>query len=251
MATMTTALMHLQCSWDTQQQLPYNRNAPRKVKVKPPVSVSSATVSQSTTTTASSSARAEKVDIYKLFEFHNESPKQVWETVESEESVYVSSKAWLPSPPKVQKPRSTYNAASMAYIGDCIYELYARRHFLAPVLNVDEYNDRVTAVVRCEAQDALLQKLLSDDFLSENERDILRWGKNISSAKTRSKKRAGVAVYNRASSLEALIGYLYLTDPKRLEDVMQKLGFSVDASNQSIIDVVNREVQDLKQKKVK
>ena len=30
---------------------------------------------------------------------------------------------WLPSAPKVEKPRSTYNAASLAYIGDCIYEV--------------------------------------------------------------------------------------------------------------------------------
>lgn len=46
------------------------------------------------------------------------------------------------------------------------------------------------------------------------------------------KKRAGVAVYNRASSLETLVGYLYLTDVNRLEEVMRKLGFSTDASTQ-------------------
>ncbi|RVW51944.1 Mini-ribonuclease 3 [Vitis vinifera] len=111
-------------------------------------------------------------------------------------------------------------------------KLYARRHFLFPPLNMEEYNDRVMAVVRCEAQDALLQKLLDDYYLSEEERDVLRWGKNIGSAKTRTKKRAGVAVYNRASSLETLVGYLYLTDVNRLEEVMRKLGFSTDASTQ-------------------
>lgn len=31
-------------------------------------------------------------------------------------------------------------------------QLYARRHFFFPPLNIEEYNDRVTAVVRCEAQ---------------------------------------------------------------------------------------------------
>lgn len=35
----------------------------------------------------------------------------------------------------------------------CDYtQLYARRHFLFPPLSIEEYNDRVTAVVRCEAQ---------------------------------------------------------------------------------------------------
>ena len=36
-------------------------------------------------------------------------------------------------------------------------------------------------------------------------RDVLRWGKNIGSSKTKTKKRAGAAVYNRASSLETLV----------------------------------------------
>jgi 23S rRNA maturation mini-RNase III len=36
-------------------------------------------------------------------------------------------------------------------------------------------------------------------------RDVRRWGKNIVSSKTKTKKRAGAAVYNRASSLETLV----------------------------------------------
>ncbi|KAL1200721.1 hypothetical protein V5N11_010830 [Cardamine amara subsp. amara] len=142
---------------------------------------------------------------------------------------------WFPSPPKVEKPRSVFNAASLAYIGDSIYEIYARRHFIFPPLSIEEYNDRVRAVVRCEAQYALLQKLVDDDFLTKDERDVLRWGKNVGSVKTRSTRRAGVAVYNKASSLETLIGYLYLTNGKRLEEMMQKLGFSSGSSTERMI----------------
>lgn len=32
-------------------------------------------------------------------------------------------KWWLPPPPEVKKPRSLYSAASLAYLGDCIYEV--------------------------------------------------------------------------------------------------------------------------------
>ncbi|KAI9161630.1 hypothetical protein LWI28_019170 [Acer negundo] len=35
---------------------------------------------------------------------------------------YVGYGIWLPNAPKVQKPRSVFNAAALAYIGDCIYE---------------------------------------------------------------------------------------------------------------------------------
>ena len=46
----------------------------------------------------------------------------MWEIVKSDES-FMGYDIWLPSPPKVKKPRSVYNAASMAYIGDCIFEV--------------------------------------------------------------------------------------------------------------------------------
>lgn len=138
---------------------------------------------------------------------------------------------WFPTPPKVKRPRSIYNAVSLAYLGDCIYELYARRHFLFPPLSIDVYNERVMSIVRCEAQDLLLKKLLLEDYLTEEERDVLRWGKNIGSNKTRTRKRAGVAIYSRASSLETLIGFLYLTNTNRLENLMYKLGFSMGTNN--------------------
>uniref|UniRef100_A0A2P2JYF3 Uncharacterized protein LOC105114340 n=1 Tax=Rhizophora mucronata TaxID=61149 RepID=A0A2P2JYF3_RHIMU len=155
------------------------------------------------------------------------------------DELYLGYDRWLPSPPKVEKPRSVFNAATLAYIGDSIYELYSRRHFLSPPLKIEEYNDRVMAVVRCEAQDALLQKLLTENFLTEEERNVLRWGKNVGSTKTRTKKRAGVAVYNRASSLETLLGYLYLKNLNRLDEIMQQLGFSTGDSTQTILHEEN------------
>ncbi|CAH9052333.1 unnamed protein product [Cuscuta europaea] len=148
---------------------------------------------------------------------------------------YLGFETWLPNPPKVEKPRSVFNAASLAYMGDCIFEIYARRHFLFPPLKIEEHNDRVMAVVRCETQGAMLQKLINDNFLSEEEREVLRWGKNVGSGKTKTKKRAGVAIYNKASSLETLIGYLYLTNMMRLEEIMLKLGFCTGASSELIV----------------
>ncbi|KAL2926317.1 Mini-ribonuclease 3 [Bienertia sinuspersici] len=204
----------IKASWDTQQRLPYNRNAPRKIKQSNILSVFS---TSSSTSHNKQNPRLE-IDVDELLKFnHTTTTPSQEKTVDMEEPKYLGYERWLPSAPKVEKPRSSLNAAALAYMGDCILrhcnnlysahnmQLYARRHFLAPTLNIEEYNDRVMAVVRCEAQDALLQKLNSDNFLSEEERDVLRWGKNIASAKTRTTKRAGVAVYNRASSLETLV----------------------------------------------
>ncbi|KAK7325121.1 hypothetical protein VNO77_29213 [Canavalia gladiata] len=210
----------VRASWDTQQRLPYNPNAPRKLKKNNlPIP------------TPSSTAPITRKEKYVADLLKRATPLPALEEQDQEQGeTYLGFERWLPTPPKVVKPRSVFNAATLAYIGDCIYELYARRHFLFPPLSIEEYNDRVMAVVRCEAQDALLQKLLDSNFLSDQERDVLRWGKNIGSSKTKTKKRAGAAVYSRASSLETLVGYLYLTNVNRLEKLMLELGFSVDSS---------------------
>ncbi|ONI15577.1 hypothetical protein PRUPE_3G050600 [Prunus persica] len=212
-SAMGVRVVTVRASLDTQQRLSYNRNTPRKIPK--PENPSTATGTTKTPPTVTLTATTTSVfDLLKR-------PAQ-GETVRTDE-LYLGYERWVPSPSKVQKRLPSPP------------KLYVRRHFLFPPLSIEEYNDRVMAVVRCEAQDALLQKLLSDNFLSDEERNVLKWGKNISSAaKTRTKKRAGVAVYNRASSLETLVGYLYLTNMERLEEVMIKLGFSTDSSMQLI-----------------
>ncbi|GJP56530.1 hypothetical protein CLOM_g15594 [Closterium sp. NIES-68] len=140
-------------------------------------------------------------------------------------------RVWLPPPPDVPRPRATHNAAMLAYIGDGIYELYARRHFLNPPSAIATYCQRVTAVVCCEAQDALLRRLINTKTLTEDERDVVRWGRNASTGARKAKGRAGSTVYANATALETLIGFLYLTNPSRLEHLMNGLGFVCDASD--------------------
>ncbi|KAK8524820.1 hypothetical protein V6N13_015823 [Hibiscus sabdariffa] len=225
----TAVPMAVSASWDTQQRPSYNPNAPRKLKP-----IHNLEVKPSPTITLPTRTDPSVFDILKQRPTREVTPVKV----DSDET-YLGYERWLPAAPKVEKPRSVFNAATLAYIGDCIYELYARRHFLYPPLSIEDYNDRVTSVVRCEAQDALLLDLLNDSFLSNTERDVLRWGKNINSAKTKTKKRAGAAVYNRASSLETLIGYLYLTNVNWLEKLMQRLGFSTGASAEMMLKEMN------------
>ncbi|KAL3375608.1 hypothetical protein AABB24_006863 [Solanum stoloniferum] len=216
-------------SVDTTQRLPYtpHRTTPKKTQTPDSLSAIS-TISLSPSTSRSN------ISVSDLLK--REIPKS---TEVKRDGTYMGYDVWLPRAHKVEKPRSVFNAASLAYIGDCIFELYARRHFLFPPLSIEEYNDRVMAVVRCEAQDAMLQKLLNDNILSEEERGVLRWGKNVGSGKTKTKKRAGVAVYNRASSLETLVGYLYLTNVQRLEEIMLKLGFHIGDSSLPIVERID------------
>ncbi|KAG6550832.1 hypothetical protein Mapa_007628 [Marchantia paleacea] len=135
---------------------------------------------------------------------------------------------WLPEAPGVEKPRAVHNAAALAYMGDAVYELYVRRHFLTPPQTMDKFNQRVMALVCCEAQHALLLDLLKKKILTEEEKDVLRWGKNLEAGHKKARRRAGTMVYNSASSLETLIGYLYLTNVGRLEEIMSHMGFDAE-----------------------
>ncbi|MFP4008662.1 MAG: Mini-ribonuclease 3 [Spirulinaceae cyanobacterium] len=107
---------------------------------------------------------------------------------------------------------------ALAYLGDAVYELYLRTYYLLPPQRISAYHQQVVAQARAERQADHLQALEVD--LTETERDILRRGRN---AATRCPQRLSAAVYRQATSLETLIGYLYLTNPDRLNQLLAKL----------------------------
>ncbi|MBE9116346.1 Mini-ribonuclease 3 [Lusitaniella coriacea LEGE 07157] len=107
---------------------------------------------------------------------------------------------------------------ALAYLGDAVYELYVRTHYLLPPRRISDYHGRVVAQVRAESQAYQLQIL--EAHLTDAERSILRRGRN---AATRRPQRLSPEIYQQATSLEALIGYLYLTNPERLNQLWEKL----------------------------
>lgn len=116
--------------------------------------------------------------------------------------------------PKIQQ----ISPASLAYLGDAVYELYIRTCCLLPPKRVKDYHHQVVAQVRAESQAASLQIL--EPHLSAPELEILRRGRNAATANSR---RLDPKIYQQATSLETLIGYLYLTNPQRLTQLLAYL----------------------------
>lgn len=108
--------------------------------------------------------------------------------------------------------------AALAYIGDAVYELYIRTHYLLPPKTAYAYHQLVVAQVRAETQALQLASLAA--CLTPVELEIVRRGRN---AANRPPKRINAEIYGRATSLETLIGYLYLTNFPRLSQLLQKL----------------------------
>jgi len=111
----------VKASWDTQQRLPYNRNAPRKL-TQPPKPQSP------------SPAPSTRKENYISDLLKRATPLPTIGKIEEHDETYLGYERWLPTPPKVVKPRSVFNAATLAYIGDCIYEVtFFTILFLIPI----------------------------------------------------------------------------------------------------------------------
>lgn len=110
---------------------------------------------------------------------------------------------------------------ALAYIGDAVYELFVRVHYLMPPRKPRLYHHQVVAQVRAESQAQQLRSL--EPHLTPAERDLLKRGRNAASG---CPKRLNPAIYQQATSLETLIGYLYLCDPQRLAYLLTQLNLN-------------------------
>jgi ribonuclease-3 family protein len=79
----------------------------------------------------------------------------------------------------------------------------------------------VVSKVRAESQAESLNLL--ETHLTEGEKDIVRRGRNAASGCPR---RLSPELYQQATSLETLLGYLYLHNPTRLQELLKYLNLS-------------------------
>ena len=106
-----------------------------------------------------------------------------------------------------KKDPRTLPGLTLAYLGDCIYELVIRSMLVEQgITHVSELNKAAVAHVRAGAQARLMQSI--EPVLTEDERAVYHRGRNAKSASI--PKNASVAEYRAATGFEALMGYLYL-----------------------------------------
>ncbi len=101
----------------------------------------------------------------------------------------------------------TLPGLTLAYVGDCVFELVVRSTLVEKGLNhVKELNKIATGIVSAKAQAAFMKSI--EEKLEDDERDAYRRGKNANS--TSVPKSATRVEYHTATGFEALMGYLYL-----------------------------------------
>ena len=111
------------------------------------------------------------------------------------------------------------NAIKLAYIGDAVFSLFVREYFLLhSEKNNRDLNKMVNSIVCAKNQAKWLEDVLPS--LTEDEKDIVLRARN---AHINNKaKNSTLAEYSQATQYEALIGYLYLTKDKKLDEILNK-----------------------------
>lgn len=112
------------------------------------------------------------------------------------------------------------NVLALAYLGDSIYEVYIRKYLIDKgICNVNELQKEAITYVSAKGQANFLNKMINDNFFTEEEINIIHRGRNHKSHK--SPKNTDIRTYKEATGFETLIGYLYINDKKdRINDIM-------------------------------
>jgi ribonuclease-3 family protein len=107
----------------------------------------------------------------------------------------------------------------LAFIGDAVYSLYIRTKIVAQKNQpVNFLHKETVKYVKAKAQAESVKRIY--DFLTEEEKDVVRRGRNVKSNTT--PKGVEVQAYRYATGFEALLGYLYLAGEfERLKNILE------------------------------
>lgn len=112
------------------------------------------------------------------------------------------------------------NVLALAYVGDSIYEIYIRKFlFLKGIEKVNLLQKEAVAYVSAKGQARYLKAMIEENLLTEEELQLVYRARNHKSHAH--PKNTDIITYREATGLEALIGYLFLTDNyERLNEIM-------------------------------
>ena len=112
------------------------------------------------------------------------------------------------------------NVLVLAYLGDTIYENYVRKYLINKGIgNVNDLQKEAIKYVSAVSQAKYLTDMIDNNKLLDEELDVVKRARNYKT--TSHPKSCDIITYKYATGLEALIGYLDLTNRKeRIDEIM-------------------------------
>ena len=119
------------------------------------------------------------------------------------------------------KDIKVYSPLTLAFVGDCVFDLIIRTVMVERANQPPhKLHQKKSKIVKASTQAALAEAILEE--LSEEEQGVYRRGRNAKSGT--GAKNASIGDYRKATGLEALIGFWYLTGQEERMLVMIKAG---------------------------
>jgi ribonuclease-3 family protein len=135
------------------------------------------------------------------------------------------------------EPPHLVSPLALAYLGDAVYDLYVRQYVLSrPSRRPNQLHREATRYVSAKAQAKAVR--IIDGELTEEERDMLRRGRNAKSHAA--PKNTDVLDYRYSTGFECLIGYLYLS--KRYERLGTLMRMTLELESGGGAEAVSREI---------
>ena len=107
------------------------------------------------------------------------------------------------------------NLRNYAYFGDALWELYIREKTISVTNNAKQLHKITTNLVNTHFQCELIQFLT--EYLTEEEQELVKRARNLPIPVGR---RSIQHEYRYATAFEALIGWTYLNDKPRYEQII-------------------------------
>ena len=110
------------------------------------------------------------------------------------------------------------NLRNYAHIGDAVWDVFVRENIIYRTQNSKTMHKLTIERVNGEFQGKLLAFL--EPYLSDEEKDMTKRAKNIP---TSSARKIAHAIHSQATAFEVLIGYNYINNKQRLEEIYKIL----------------------------
>ena len=113
------------------------------------------------------------------------------------------------------------NIITLAYLGDAVYEVYIRDYLINKgIAKVEDLQKEAIKYVSAKSQSKILDYLIQNNYLSDDEIQIVKRGRNYK--RESNPKNTDIGTYKLSTGFEALIGYLYLDNNKaRIDKIMK------------------------------
>ncbi len=116
----------------------------------------------------------------------------------------------------------TINIQILALLGDAVFSLFVRERLIkSGINNPNKIQQKSVEYVSAKGQTKILNNLIEKNFLTEEELDIVKRGRN--NKKETHPKNTEIITYKLSTGFEALLGDLYINNKERLNEILNQI----------------------------